>query len=538
MPDERSSVLVIEDLPHHRERIKSALLDAGYAVEAVAWMDERDISQYKALNPHNRVIVIDLILPNASGSTVTIAGWDLILRLLWPLDRTTHFVLFSINALALDQLRPSTEVGPMVVAVPKRELEGQLTVESLADLVARVHDCHDVAPPVLPRPRYEQFQYLRHLDIYEALVPASTSRRAYREMVAESVRVLTSLTDHASTIAYSGAAARDLTCFVFGSCGRYEMRADSDVEMSIYFQGASELEERQRQLLAMKMWNRVARGISAPDIGYPYEGADSLPNGFLDDAYSEVELNSKFDLQNGFRPILSIRDLLGADPTRVQNVRNRYLQVLTEGKPVFNSPLFQDVSRRIVDSLAPNIKLGRELHNERVRDVMEQFERDTTPRRFDGSKDAKALVYRYLNLLAFRLGLVFLDDHFWSWRRNVDTDLAELLEFIGSPGVIKCVRFTNHCSREKIGTLVKPMQLLVEAYFGTLEMFQTKYGGGIRSGKEPTTTDHSAMRDELKDLLGKFVSVFLTIRDSGLIPRKSSAWLCETEGMIRRAEAL
>src|ERR1041384_6064706 len=92
--DKPVPVLLIEDNPGHVQQIQDMLGNEGFTVMHFGNWDEEKLYNYKALNPDSLIVISDLRLNRWVNASET-EGLDLIRSHLWPVDRTTLFVVYS-----------------------------------------------------------------------------------------------------------------------------------------------------------------------------------------------------------------------------------------------------------------------------------------------------------------------------------------------------------------------------------------------------------------------------------------------------------
>lgn len=502
-------ILLIEDETPHADTIIKQLTAEGCTIEHFESINESDFVDYKMMHPDSKIVILDLELKGPDGAMVTMKGLDLMKRTLWRIDRTLLFVIFSKHV-GLRRLTTKNEVKPVVIEI-KKELgaDGLPTKQSLENLSKAIKSAKLVALPMMAPPRFTEYDVLAPFDEFARRVSdkgIEKPRSQYREMAAESVRVMSELSEVASAFSTAGDLARQVTIGVFGSCGRYEIRPDSDIELTaFYFAKPGDIYEREIKELAVNFWNRLARSLAVREIGYPYEGKDQLPEGRMDTSRIDEE-----QLPNRFLPIIPIERLLSANPERVPHLHDRYLQLLVEVKPVFNKALGQNIRRQILELVAPNLTLARDLaRNETLGKLVIQFVKDTVPPRLTDWKNVKGIIYRYMNVLALHVAVMHTI-RFVEWERKDDPELHDLLRLLGEPGVIKLAMFANSAVTENL-KFAEAAQNLTLSYLKTLSRFRTRYGAQYEDReREPDM----GMIEDIKVTLEHFASLFDMVRES------------------------
>src|SRR5947209_5857254 len=159
------SVLVIEDDQKDFEQIK-VRLGSGYETEHFRSFDNEKLYNYKALNQDSQIIIVDLVLGTAKESDPE-EGKTIIQEQLWPIDRTTFFIVFSgyIEEKTLHRLNT---IEPHWTFV-KKEFDGNgLTEECLTNLYNIVERCKEYSSPALKVPKYEPYDWTNQIDSYQS----------------------------------------------------------------------------------------------------------------------------------------------------------------------------------------------------------------------------------------------------------------------------------------------------------------------------------------------------------------------------------
>jgi len=329
----RVPVLLIEDNPGHVEQIRGVLNDAGFTVVHFGAWDEEKLYNYKALNPDSQIVISDLRLNTRVNASET-EGLDLIRAHLWPVDRTTLFVVYS-QYMPGEEHRRKFPVEPYWTFVTKQvdTKEGPLAGDSLAELTAVVKECRRYILPTLEIPTYNAHGPVSVLEEYVRARPHSHEQlSAARKSIEGSCERLNALARAASYYNRAGAESAFIGVGVYGSCGRMEMRRDSDIECSVYYSpGASGANERRK--LAVAFWNRITRYMRSEK--WVFEGVEMVaenPSGLL------LERQATDALENGYQAVFNSNSILGTPMTKEPHVRNRHLQILTELRPVLTPP--------------------------------------------------------------------------------------------------------------------------------------------------------------------------------------------------------
>lgn len=459
-------ILVIEDEDKHVAQIEKRLGDA-YDVEPLKSYDSEQLYNYKALNQDSQIIIVDLVLDTENDVH---EGLNAIRDTLWPIDRTTLFIVFS--RYIEDKTLPSlNEVEPHWTFV-KKEVEGdQCNRKCLDNLYNIVESCRRYSSPRLETPLYDPYTWTDQIDRYvgSSQFGKVSFHNPVRENIIRSVEVLNDLAQAASYYVKAGEQASHLAIVVYGSCGRLEMRNDSDIECSVYYSNSEPSAN-----LAIAFWNRITRHIKMR--GFNYEGQQKIeesPTGLLTSTQAD-EL-----LQNTFYPVINEHYFLNSKLDKHPHVRNRHFQILTEVRPIFNPDFIFDMKRKMISRYTKrSSNLAAIVRSQYVVNVVTQFSMDTAPETLIEWGDLKRFCYRTLSVWSLRIALIgrlrFGDENLKNYR-----DWQGFFGLLLDPGIIKVVKFANDCNEHVQASdtekemLIDRLGEFIETYFRITSRFTT-----------------------------------------------------------------
>ncbi|HEY0021733.1 MAG TPA: hypothetical protein VGB24_02455 [Longimicrobium sp.] len=521
-------VLLIEDNPGHVEQIRRVLDDAGFTVVHFGAWDEEKLYNYKALNPDSQIVVTDLRLNTGVHASET-EGLDLIRAHLWPVDRTTLFVVYS-QYMPGEEHRRKFAVEPYWTFVAKdvETKEGPLPPESLEKLAAAVKECRRYILPTLETPAYDAHgptsvleEYVRkRAHCHEQLNAARVSIRA-------SCDRLDALARAASYYNRAGAESAFIGIGVYGSCGRMEMRRDSDIECSVYYSPAeSGVDERRK--LAVAFWNRITRYMRSED--WEFEGAERVagnPSGLL------LERQATDALGNGYQAVFNRTRILDSRLTKEPHVRNRHLQILTELRPVFNpsyiAQLKAELLQRTLGVIPQTVR--QVAQSQYFVDLTTQYLADAGPGRLHDWHDGKRTAYRVLNILALRLWLLGRV----RFAPNIANpeDLYAFFDEMCDPGIVKVCRFAVQFFRMPDAAGEKVLEAAIEALVDDYAELHTQLSSEAAPADDEDRPMSDGLRRQARSAVSSFRKVFDTLQTTaafkGLAATPSVRWLFATE---------
>jgi hypothetical protein len=474
-----SAILVVEDDDRDFSQIVEAVAKAGCAAERLTIIKENLLINYKAVHPESQIIIADLNLEAVKRFEYK-QGLEVIREKLWPFDRTAFFVVFS-------EFIPESLTGSFDLFEPHWCFIRKTRVKGGCDRYPLDQECMDrltrvlaqmvaYCAPNLDTPHYESHQLLASVDeyTYGQAGRKYPTHYAAKEAIVNSVAVLNQLARACISYSKAGQVSGDVGVGVFGSTGRLERRSVSDVEMSAYYEDGDKAMERKR--LAFVMWNRTAKYMEHARL--KYQGQDRVkrsPDGLLNPSESgEMP-------ENKFMPVIRNRYLFETDPRVDARIRDRHVQILCELRPVFNPELIFELKKKLVQTQVGGSirRVWDVLASTYFSEVITQFLLDTNPESLVG-EDAKAFIFRTLNMLALRLRLIGLV-------RFDDPKLASIEEWRGfldalcEPGIIKVVRFTNACAQAIPEDSVKEaLDDVIQTYFSLVASFSADAEGDMR----------------------------------------------------------
>lgn len=454
---EKAHVLVIEDNAEHFGAVKRRFSSEEYELEHMSECTDLELINYRALHPQNLIVIVDLNLRRGTpGETET--GLKLIREVLWPVDRTAFFVVFTEHIGKVREISLK-EVEPDWTFVEKKfsnRRDKTLTDECLDRLHAVVSKLREFAAPFIRTPRFGSSVYIEQIDQHLRENPAAERHEHnFKDGIRLSTEMLNECCDGALYFAKAGARTSEICIGVYGSCGRLEARPDSDIEFSVYYMGP--VDGAGNKALATVLWNRMARHLVAR--GRRFEGEALLRDRRVP-LLCEADIAG--ELPNEYMPVISVTRLLGEELQKHPHVRNRHLQILTEMKAVFNPGLATEMKRDLLDKgmggLVPSI--DDIVSHPYLSDLVGQFFRDARPREMAAFKDYKRFVYRVLHLFALRLTLL---EKIHCGKKRVESvaEWEELFAALSNPGLYKVVSFERACRR--LSDNVKGRDKLCEA---------------------------------------------------------------------------
>ncbi len=348
-------------------------------------------------------------------------------------------------------------------------------------------------------PRYELEHWTTQLAEYNNTeVSIVDSKRDVASNISRSIHVLNELARAGATYVKAGNASQQVALGIFGSCGRLEMREDSDIECSVYFRGAN-------NRVASTFWNRITRYISANNNwSYKYEGQNDIensPTGFL----LENQAGEKFE--NKFIAMLDVDRFLAANLDTEPEIRDRHFQILTELRAVFNPDFIFQMKKEMIIQNCETSDLRVIVESAYTRKIFAQYFMDVAPQSLSQWADFKRFCYRTLNVLALQL--------FFVQRLAVDTDQrldegegwTNLFDSLCDPGILKILQFQKVCKatmpNAQSKALMKDIHALIRQYFYVYSRFvKTKPAeqANLRQAAMQTIDQFALLFDKMKQL--------------------------------------
>jgi predicted nucleotidyltransferase len=504
-------VLVIEDDSQHANKIQERLGDL-FQVEHLTSVDPIQLYNYKAINQGGQIIIVDLVLETQDDAH---EGFRTIRRDLWPLDRTAFFIVFS--QYLEDKTIPSLNRFEPHWAFVKKELSpnNNLSTHCLDNLYRIVEQCADYASPVMETPQYRVSEWTQQVRDYDSRFNLVDSREIVVKNIERSVDVLNDLAKAAAQYTKAGRPSKEIAIGVFGSCGRMEMRVDSDIECSVYYSDDT------NNIVASTFWNRITRYISSK--GWPYEGQEEVensPSGFL----LPSQVGESFE--NKFIPLIAKQKFLEADLNVETQVRDRHFQILTELRPIFNPAFILDMKREMILKNCQTPDLRAVIDSTYMKQIVAQYFMDVQPESFSDWQGLKRFCYRTLNIFALQLFFIgrLLPDI--NLRFQKDEDWNEFFSLLCDPGIVKIIQFEQECLRAKLSTkkqnraLMAEIQELVRGYFEIYSRFV-----------ETQNDERVALRKVAGSTIEHFVNLLEQMKQIELFKPvlNQAKWLFETE---------
>ncbi len=512
------SILLIEDDKEHVTQIK-ARLGAGYEIAHFESVDDEKLYNYKALNQDSQIIIVDLVLRTAKEPDME-EGKKIIQEQLWPIDRTAFFIVFS-GYIEEKTLPPLNTIEPHWTFV-RKELDGSggLTEECLARLNTIVERCKAYSSPALKVPKYEPYDWTNQIDRYQSPFDKNSFSEPVRENIVRSVNILNELAQAAAYYIKAGEPSRQLAIGIFGSCGRLEMRGDSDIECSVYYSDLDSQEPYRK--LAVAFWNRITRFMKSK--GWRYEGQEKVET-----SPTKLLVFTQADevLQNKFYPVIKRDNLVKADPKQYSQYRNRHFQVLTELRPIFNPDFIFEMKKEIILKNCETLDFLSIVDSPYMEKLADQYSLDAQPETLTEWNDFKRFCYRTLNILALRMALIGKVSFRVKTQLTSDEDWREFLNALCDPGIIKVLRFAADCkellpeSPEK-AELIKLLDLLIQKYF----MISSRFS-------QDTERSGAPLRKDAASITGLFIDALKQMDKIQFFQPISTTitWLFDTEKM-------
>jgi hypothetical protein len=484
-PTEVVSILVLEDNPQHQSQMRDALIRSGYDVEVISDVDEDQLLNYKAGHSDREIVIVDLDLGSGANDPIH-NGMVLARKRIWPLDRGTVFVVFSQffgNDLGIP--REFNRVDPQCAFVTK-EVDGsglirEGSLDDLLDVLVRVRD---VIIPSLHQPHYSALEALHLLESYvRAFGGGGGDFSRIAQSIVRAVDTVNELAREAMQYARIGADAARLSIAVYGSAGRLELRADSDVEFSVY----PETGDHDALQQSVSLWNRMF--MFCEHRGFRPEGA-SIVNRNSPRLLRVADVGEGG--RNGYAPILPTNWLLDEKAARVANIRNRHRQLLFETRAIFNRRAVNRLKRSILNKYV--MKGGKDAPaiwgSPYWESVLAQFELDAGLRGFRTRADIKTFCHRTMGIFATRLFLI--EQIMLAAEKGgglSDWDDAKLDEMC-RPAFLKLLSFSVRIG-ERDQSLMKLMRDLVTA-FGNLLVRMDEAGYEGKSDEDDSLIQNCA----------------------------------------------
>lgn len=515
------AVPVIEDDDKHFGSMEKTLKER-YELTRFRAMDDRELYNYKALNPESQIVVVDLRLGTDSEGPIE-EGYKIIERVLWPADRTTYFVIFSEHV-GPGRIPDAFRVNPHWTFVRKELSEGRLTEQCLNNLSVIMDAFAQYTSPLLETPFYDSFPLIQEVNEYCAaagLEKGLTSHLdLFRKSLAESTNRLNEMARAAASYAKAGRDTDHLALAVYGSCGRLEMRPESDVEFSFYWDRTAGLE---CGALAVRLWNRMAAHFHQRK--WRFEGEEKL--GEYPKMLLPVERADQ-PLVNQFFPVIP-KQALFETPERA-TLRTRAYQILTELRPAFNPAFFYQLAREVMTKKMSNSPLvGDVVTSQFFHDMTAQFLMDTALNDKLDWKGVKRYCFRVMNTCALRLALIQFNRQ--KHQLNSESEWAEFLNILRDPPIVKLARFGKLLFDDDLHNSLK-FENLFASYVHVLADFYVLSGKAAQEGEVTQTESFEQMRPRLVHLLKRFCELFESSKLQS--PGVLDSWLNHTDD-IRHA---
>jgi hypothetical protein len=353
--------------------------------------------------------------------------------------------------------------------------------------------------PTLTSPHLESYAYLREVNDYGVAtgVGPNRYRRSVESAVVKSVSILNDLSRASVSFGRAGAATKEIAIGVYGSCGRLEMRDDSDIEFSVFYSAKDKEITVDRRLIA-SLWTRIAYHLTG--LGLAFEGSAIL----AEQPHVLVENQVGEQLLNKYHAVLCSDYIIDSDLRRDPHMRNRHLQVLTELRPIFNPEFIREMKKAMLTHQIGKIEyLEALVESHYFADITNQYLMDSASDNLLSWTDMKRFCYRTMNVMALRAGLVcrLQFDEASSLKGNKEWD--DLFDWLTWPGLLKLTRFANvvkekHPSSGK-AKVVSLLDGLIGSYYEVFARFAEYVGNpsGLRPACRQAVLDFSLLMNHL-----------------------------------------
>jgi hypothetical protein len=455
--NKKTSILIIENNEKHIKAMQELFCEDKYNVEIMYKFENFRLLNYKVEHQNNQIIIVDLHLGGRKDE-----GIDIIRKFLWPADRTTFFVIFSEHLSEIDAIKPD-EVNPYWFFIEKEfEENKELDSTCMKRLCNVVETCRRYCTPQFFTPRYRAHEFLEHIEEYLSEHKIVRFREQVNEVVRSSIIDSTErLNDcaQASSLFYrAGLKASEIGIGIFGSCGRCEVRPDSDIEFTVFFMDGDAPGESEE--LAIIFWNRLMSHVRSK--GWKFEGKDIIE---INNPPMLFRKDISYDLKDEYCHLIPIDELLKIKLQSEPQIRNRHFQILTELKPIFNIPLFMSLKKSLIikefGELAPSktVIIG----NSYFADLIKQFFSDASPEELQEKKDYKKFCYRVLHIFSLKIHFIRIIEF---EKASIDSqeEWETFFNELTNPGIQKLMRFSCECKHQLEKQKQKKLQDVLHDY--------------------------------------------------------------------------
>jgi hypothetical protein len=502
-------VLLVEDEEKHREAVVNYLGTHGIRVEPFASADAETMVPFRVRYPSCRVAVVDLGLPGSEGS---IGGSSLIEEVLWPMDRTAVFVVYSALLVPGAPSNAAVAPGPHCLFVRKVVTNGAPTTESLEELLQNVRVAIESVGTELPEARLDIASALSAVTDFDREVvqlrPVEI-RKIIESSVQRSIDVLTDLVTAARPLRTLGGIASHLGVGVYGSCGRLEMRSGSDVEMSaVVGPLPSDIDRGVAWERALHMWNRVACHLDQSPKYADFEGSELFRAG----RFGMLELEDvPQTMEDRFLPIISVDAVLRPERRDAHASLLRTLQIIGELRPVFNPAVIERFQASLVSKLWDKPKNPADfLLHPVLAKIIGGFLDQTVPDRLQTEKDIKNGVLRVGHALGLPLAAIRMAI-FEDMELKDGADWRHFFASLAEPTPIKAMRLALAVRRDP-----KTSQQLRRVSQETAQKMAAVYGRFIRDFDGASMNELKQAVVEIKEAGNGLVNLYSEIYNDSL----------------------
>jgi len=523
-------VLVIEDKLEHFRAIKRVLEDA-YQLEHFRDLEKDKLINYKALNQDNQIVIVDLNIKDS-----VIKGKQIIENNLWPVDRTTFFVIFSEHLDKLKSISPYS-VNPHWTFVDKELTDGELNDECLTKLRQVIDKYSEYCNPYFTTPSFSGYEYIDRINQYrrENKHVSEHIRELLngfvKESIADSITIINKCSETASSFSRAGFPSTKICIGIFGSCGRLEKRPKSDIEYVVYYE--EDPDPKENLTLSVACWNRIMKFMIAECLDF--EGAHIIKKN--NPPILKIK-DASTTLTNNYIPIISIDEILKKRLDKNPQIRDRHFQILTELRCIFNNDLCREFKIELLrKNIGQNVTSVKDIINSNYFiDIFSQYFRDSKPDQLETPKDWKKFCFRVLNLLALRLHFIEIisDNLYVASKGEWDAFLSGLCD----PGIHKIIKFYIKChsilDTNKSSQLQKKISTFIEDY---VEKFDRLW----KVSKVDTleSEDWPKLKLSVRQCVKKYVDIIKVLKTTNSFSRVHDVtWLFETNDVVEFSERL
>jgi predicted nucleotidyltransferase len=290
--------------------------------------------------------------------------------------------------------------------------------------------------PFFPQYTTELRDYTEILGSFSSELQHRAVQKSYQDVkgsLLDSVDLLQVIATRACSL-LDASAFRQCALGVFGSVGRMEKRVDSDVEFMVLYSGSEHKAE------AITLWNMLATIVKS--LGKKHEGEAVFGCDLTDEKLKQHIRNRGGPFPNAYLPILDSYELAKLSVKKLPHLRDRYFQIATELKPIYNPELIASLRlsmfRKSCQSIEELIK------SQIMKEMCTSFFHNTQPISLKLLRDVKSTCFRVVFNFVLRLQLL---DMLANSEKLNDSDYDHFFAQIGLPTIIKLISIFRNISR-------------------------------------------------------------------------------------------